>query len=549
MIRVYEATEKLFHNNGLKVLKPQKCYVYIEDNGDYYVEMENPIEDLQFLKQDYIVLIDTRYGKQPFRLANPRVRNNIVYSKGLHVFYDSKNYAIFNGRVEERDLNYTLDYINTHCDDITPFTTISDVTTIASTQFTRKSLLDAVYQCIEKWGGHLERNAFQIGIRNIIGSDKQIVLAMNKNIVALEKAENWDFVVTKLMPVGFDGITLPEKYILSEVKYDIPYTRIVTFEQDIDQEAYKDENGNTDEVAYKEALINDLRLQAIRYIELNQYMRINYTVNANVFDNVIELGDIVQVKHELYDIDILTNVISLTYDAILDKYVTVQFGNFRQELKNLQKMITAETQKQVKLSSDSTTAFLEQELQNATSQIINYLSNSFAVYESNQTLYVDRLPKEEAINVLRINDRGIGFSQNGIYGPFNSAWTIDGTLDMQVINVINLTASMIRGGTLVLGGTSLGDGNIEIKDLSNRTIGTINKNGFTMFSIDGGKVVIDTTGLNGNDKNGNSTFYAIGDEFYTKKLTAENEFNLGETTRFVDVNDQENVGFGVVALV
>ena len=51
-------------------------------------------------------------------------------------------------------------------------------------------------------------------------------------------------------------------------------------------------------------------------------------------------------------------------------------------------------------------------------------------------MIVDRLPKETAKNVIRINSAGIGFSQNGINGVFKSAWTIDGTLNMQNIKFI-----------------------------------------------------------------------------------------------------------------
>ena len=50
-----------------------------------------------------------------------------------------------------------------------------------------------------------------------------------------------------------------------------------------------------------------------------------------------------------------------------------------------------------------------------------------------------------------INSGGIGISKDGISGTFNSAWTIDGTLDMQKINVINLVCDLIKGGTLRLG--------------------------------------------------------------------------------------------------
>ena len=43
-----------------------------------------------------------------------------------------------------------------------------------------------------------------------------------------------------------------------------------------------------------------------------------------------------------------------------------------------------------------------------------------------------------------MNQNGIGFSTTGYQGPFNSAWTIDGTFDCSVINVINLIAHKVQ---------------------------------------------------------------------------------------------------------
>ena len=43
-----------------------------------------------------------------------------------------------------------------------------------------------------------------------------------------------------------------------------------------------------------------------------------------------------------------------------------------------------------------------------------------------------------------INNGGIGFSNTGINGPFNSAWTLDNVFNAEQINVINFTANLIK---------------------------------------------------------------------------------------------------------
>lgn len=54
---------------------------------------------------------------------------------------------------------------------------------------------------MERWGGHIVRDNFNISILDKIGEDRGVVLAYGKNITTAEAEENWDNVVTKLMPV------------------------------------------------------------------------------------------------------------------------------------------------------------------------------------------------------------------------------------------------------------------------------------------------------------------------------------------------------------
>ncbi|MDR1364516.1 MAG: hypothetical protein LBJ32_02680 [Oscillospiraceae bacterium] len=66
---------------------------------------------------------------------------------------------------------------------------------------------------IERWGGHLVRNNWAIEIRQSIGQDRGVNLTYGKNIVNIKADENWSDVCTKLMPVGKDGLLLPETWL------------------------------------------------------------------------------------------------------------------------------------------------------------------------------------------------------------------------------------------------------------------------------------------------------------------------------------------------
>lgn len=548
MIKVYDADERLFNHNGLKILHPMKAEIYIEDNGDYYIDIESTIEDIDYLKEGMIIRANTRWGEQGFRLTNPERKNNKIFVKGYHLWKDSSKYVIVDSNIVNKNLNDALDHLNIACDTTTPFNTISDITRINSARIVRKSFEEAISILIEKWGGHLYRDNWTIGIKETIGLDRGAVIKYGKNSKEIDAVENWNNVVTKLLPVGYDGLTLPEVYIESEMQYDVPYTKVVKFDQDIDQDQFKDQEGNVDEEAYHNALITDLRQQAREYINENQYFKCNYKVKAYI-DGVVDLGDVITVEHEKLGIKLNTHVIALKYDCIRDEYIEVEFGNFKNSLKNLVDNIKADTNKSISNANEIVKVTLRDDLDEATSKIWGTLGNSYVIYEGDCILVVDRLPKEEAQNVMMINSAGIGFSNTGINGTFNSAWLIDGTLDMQQINCINMTANLVKGGTLKVGSNLNEAGNIEIYDISNTLIGRFNENGICVFGTDGSKIIISANEFSGYDRNNNRIFWMNGDEFHMRKSVVEQEITIANKIRIIDIVTDTNDGVGFVALV
>jgi len=547
MIKIYESTEKLFNHNGLKILHPIKAEIFIEDNGEYNITIESSIEDLEYLQEGMIIRANTRWGEQGFRLCNPQKKNNKIIVKGNHLWKDSSRYVILDAYIDSKGCNDALDHINRLCDASTPFTMISDITLIRSARIIRKSLEEAIAILIEKWGGHLYRDNWTIGIKKNIGIDRGVTIKYGKNSTNIEAKENWDHVVTKILPVGYDGITLPEIYLESSINYDIPYTKVVKFEQDISQDDYKDENGNLKEEEYKLALIEDLRIKANEYLNENQTLKCNYKIKAHI-DEIVDLGDTIVVNHEKLGIDITTNVISLKYDCIRDKYIEIEFGNFKSRLKDLVDNIDKQTKESISNANEVVKVTLQNELNDATSKIWGRLGDSYVIYEGNRILIVDSLPKETATNVMMINSQGIGFSNTGINGTFNSAWLIDGTLDMQAINCINMTASLVKGGTFKVGSNLNEAGKIEIYDIANTLIGTFDENGICVYGKDGSKVIINPEEFAGYDFNNNKVFWMNGDEFHMKKSVVEEEITLCGLARWIGIETADNKGIGIVPL-
>ena len=532
MLRVFSPSDTDFTSNGDVVIQATLAVVHKEDNGDYYLELQSGLEYADYVKAENIIVAPTPQGAQAFRIKTVETTRSKISVKAWHKFYDSENYLIADSYVVSKNCNDALDHLNSATDNVSPFTTSSDVETVNSFRCVRKSLFEAVNTVLERWGGHLVRDNNSIQIKDSIGADNGVTIQYRKNLKEISVTYDWSNVCTKLMPVGKDGFTIG--YVYSEIQYDIPYTRAVTFDQDIERENYE-----TDE-QYEAALTEDLTAQAEKYLEISQYPAITYTLNANL-EKITDIGDTIRVYDERLGVDIQTNVISFDYDCILGKYTQVEFGTAPQTLSGLLNDVTSEINNSIIENNQVISVTLSNELQEATNKIWNALSSSYCIYQGNQILIVDTLPAEEATNVLRINAGGIGFSNTGINGQFSSAWTIDNVLDMENINVINLTANLIKGGTLKLGSNLNQSGALEVYDAENNLIAKLDKDGLKMNGQDGSYILINPeVGFAGYDRNDNKTFWVSEDEFHQKKSVVEEEITLCNKVRFIPIEIYDN---------
>lgn len=555
MIKIFGQTDKTFSSNGDAVIQPLKAKVHKEDNGDYYLNLETGLDYVDYLVEGNIVVAPTPQGEQAFRIGNVTKTKSKLASKCYHVFYDSKNYLIADSYVVDKTCNDALDHLNSATEPQSEFQTLSDVATIDSYRCVRKSLYEAIRTVLDRWGGHLVRNNFDIEIRATIGQDNGVVIQYKKNLKDITCEENWDNVITKILPVGKDGILLnavdPEAdiYITSATQYDLPYTKTVSFSQDdILEENYPSEED------YKQALVSDLIVQATSYLEQNDVPQVNYTLKANL-EKITDVGDIVEVIDDRLGINLTTNVIGFDYDCILGKYTEIEFGNFKKTISGLAGNITASVSNTIDVQFQDISGTIYEQMQQAKDAIMGVLGSSYVIYDGDQILVVDTLPMETATYVIRINNGGIAFSQEGINGTFTSAWTIDGTLNMQAINVINLVADMIKGGTLKLGSHLNASGILELYDDANNLVGQMDKNGLKMYGLDGSYVVMnDTVGFAGYDRNGTQIYWVNGDEFHMKKSVVEEEITLCNKMRFIPIqitsgNTVVNDGIGLVSTV
>ena len=430
MIKIFNATDTDFKTAGNIIINPLYCHeIKKKSLNGWYIEVEIPIKYKEYIEADKLCVVKTKSKLKPQAF---RINDSITYTNrkikftAEHVMFDSRRYVLLDVRPTNLNGQNGLKYVNERTDKTSPFSIDSNVENVSTAYFIRKTLLESWQVFEERWGGVFEADNWDISFKQSIGKDNGETIVYGKNMQGFEIFEDWSNVCTKILPVGYDGLLLPEIYLESETQYEISYTKIVDFQTDLEAEEQTETN-----------LLLELRNNASKYLEENCVPKVSYTVNLNV-NNDLEIGDTIKVLHPF--VNIFTEVLEYEYDLISEKVKSLTFGNYTRDVKTKFNNIknTIETIKQTVSKQEIT-------IKKQTNLINSLNKNGYVYIDDNEILILDKLPKEQAKNVWRFGLGGIGFSSKGYEGPFETAITMDGQINAKFITTGTMAVARIEG--------------------------------------------------------------------------------------------------------
>lgn len=430
MIKIFNATDTDFKTAGNIIINPLYCHeIKKKSLNGWYIEVEIPIKYKEYIEADKLCVVKTKSKLKPQAF---RINDSITYTNrkikftAEHVMFDSRRYVLLDVRPTNLNGQNGLKYVNERTDKTSPFSIDSNVENVSTAYFIRKTLLESWQVFEERWGGVFEADNWDISFKQSIGKDNGETIVCGKNMQGFEIFEDWSNVCTKILPVGYDGLLLPEIYLESETQYEISYTKIVDFQTDLEAEEQTETN-----------LLLELRNNASKYLEENCVPKVSYTVNSNV-NNDLEIGDTIKVLHPF--VNIFTEVLEYEYDLISEKVKSLTFGNYTRDVKTKFNNIknTIETIKQTVSKQEIT-------IKKQTNLINSLNKNGYVYIDDNEILILDKFPKEQAKNVWRFGLGGIGFSSKGYEGPFETAITMDGQINAKFITTGTMAVARIEG--------------------------------------------------------------------------------------------------------
>ena len=357
-------------------------------------------------------------------------------------------------------------------------------------------------------------------------------------------------VYTGIVPYWTNGeqtVTLTEKVVLSTHVSDYPFQIIKPVDFSGDYEEAPTES--------------QLRVKAQNYVTNNEGWKLknNITVSFVALWNTeeykyiaalerVQMCDVVHVKYEPLGIDFTTKVVRTDYDVLQERYNAITLGDTYYTLNSyFDEEITA--------SEESQTTHMQKAIARATKLIQGGLGghvvfNVNADGEPQEILIMDTDSIQTAVNVIRMNLGGIGFSHNGYNGPFTTAWTIDGHFVANFIDSGTLNADIIKAGVLqdehANTTFNLVTGALTSKNLTidSTYFKLANDGKITSITTDGKKLVMEKGTITGYKADGTqSAKLEIGDGLFNivGKLALNGVVGVSGSTSFVKSISSENI--------
>ena len=458
------------------------CLVSEERNGEYEVEFEYPITGIHYadITEGRTILVDhDETGKeQPFEIySHTAPLNGIVTYHAHHISYRLSNVIL--KPLTASSASSAFSKFESQAITPQPFTFITDVTTAGTFKLTYPASVRSVLggsegSILDVYGGEYEFDDFTVKLHAARGENNGVTIRYAKNLTDLEDEYDELDRYSAIIPYWVDTDT-------SECVYGDQITarggRLYSYTwTDENGTTITDENGEDFYFDYYEsrAVTMDfsdeyenqptkaqLEAKAAAYLRNNRpwVPRENLTVDfvalwqTEEYKSIaplerVHLCDTVRIIYTALGVDATAKVIKVVWNALTERYDSIELGEAKSSFADT---IMQSTEKEM---SDRPTYSMMSEAINKASELIRGGTGGHVVMgtdadgKPNEIFIMDTEDVNTAVNVLRINMNGIGFSSNGVEGEYSTAWTLDGSFVADFITAGTMAANRVRTGTL-----------------------------------------------------------------------------------------------------
>nr|DAZ19716.1 MAG TPA: tail protein [Caudoviricetes sp.] len=357
MIQVYLSTNTNFDKNGDMSLQPLSYEVSTAGiNQAVEFTIEHEIDEYgryEYLQKGNVIKAFTPWDLkkgQLFRIEDidKDSKEGTIIASGYLIFYDNvKTYV--------KDFNnenvLICDTGNTTGEEAikkifknTNYIGHSNIMRISRSRLERKNIVAALTgddenSFVNRWGGELFIDNFDIYMNEKIGHDTGLIISYGRNMEYIKESSSYKNTITRIIPIGFDGLRLTGKTPWVDSPNINKYPYIMEKEIKFDQVKVKEENSDEGFETIEEARAELIRLSNLLFEE-EQIDSPEVSIEVSMYDlqgtleyesyecyEEVNLGDYIKARHEILNIDTLVRCIGYTWDGIALKYKTIKLGH------------------------------------------------------------------------------------------------------------------------------------------------------------------------------------------------------------------------------
>lgn len=453
-----------------------KCEVTEARNGIYELVLEYPVSGKYFKDiavEKYIKAKPNIKGKfQLFRIYSvSKPILGTVTVNGEHISYKLSHYPIKTLAPSkttalaaiDRVLSAANENINGPHKFSADFCNITTVAQFGAELCSARAALGGIRgSVLDCFGGEYEFDNFKVKLHKSRGVNKGVSIRYGKNMTDMKLTLSVENSYTGIFPYFTDNdktTTLTEGTIHVDNHSGID-ERILT----MDFTSYFDDGEEKNETT--------LRAHVLEYLENNDINAVDGSMTVSMIDlsksahsgyvtvfETVSLCDTVKVINTLMDVSVTMKVVKTVYDAIGEKYVSLELGtpssNFADVIKQTQRTAD-EALKRASQVPD--TSALEQkfqdELDDMTKKITGASGGHVVLNPSKNPqellLLCDSDKLETARKLYRWNSAGLSYSPNGYNGPYTAAFLgDDGKLIINNVTARSISANLIKSDTIM----------------------------------------------------------------------------------------------------
>ena len=423
-----------------------RCEVSEERNGKYELVLEYAAEGIHAddIQVNRFIMAKPNFTDNPqiFRIYKvSKTMNGKFTVNAQHISYDLSGKVISTGTAGSCTAACLLLEASAGNFTITSYKTVSADFVIKEPSSVRSwfggkqgSLLD-VYGPAEWYYDN-----YACSLKPNRGMDRGVQIRYGKNLTTLSQEIDMSNLCTGVIPYYIDDET-NAKVVGAKVStglvLDVDRDQAVDFSSDVDPESAT-------------PIATQLATLASNYITNNIFTRVFSSITLDFVQmgelkDRVDLCDTVHIFFEPLGISVALKCVATVWDVLQERYIQTTFGDSRNSIADT----IVNQQQAIKETVDNVSTAIERATDLITGNLGGYvvMHDTDADGKPDEILIMDTEDISTAVNVIRMNQGGIGLSTTGYTGPYKTAVTASGIV-ADVITAGVLNASLIKAGVI-----------------------------------------------------------------------------------------------------